>query len=124
MDQEGTYRCGWRVVQPVEIDARLDRWGDLQFPMLTVRRGEFRAVMDPRSFDAMSDEEFAARMEYGYREHSFKQLQQDLDVLARQLIGELEQGTGMIVTGVPYDDITAALHRWQKVKRDTEEITT
>lgn len=124
MGDERTFRCGWRVVQPVEIDARVDRWGDLQFPMLTVRRGEFRAVIDPRTFDAMSDEEFVEAMEYGYRKHAFDQMQQDLDVLARQLIGELDQGSGMLVTGVPYDDITAALYRWQKVKRDTEETAT
>lgn len=121
---EPTYRCGWRVVQPVEIDPLIDQWGDLAFPKITIRRGEFQAVMDPRGFDEMSDEEFATWMEYGYREHAFVQLQRDLDVLARQLIGEIDAGLGVTVTGVPYDDVKAALYRWQKAKRDTREPTT
>lgn len=78
-------------------------------------------AIDCAMFDIMSDEQFAEVVGRTYREHTFEHLQRDLDTLARQLIGELDQGNGMIVTGVPYDDIKAALYRWQKVKRDTEE---
>lgn len=120
---EPTYRCGWRVVRPVEIDARLDQWGSLQFPKITVQRGEFRAVMDPRGFDAMSDEEFADWMSRCYREHAFAQLQRDLAILARQLIGELSATDALIETDVPIDDVKAALYRWQRAERDTQEPT-
>lgn len=115
MNQERTYRCGWRYDRPAADELR-----PFDFPMVVIRRGEFRARIRPEMFDAMSDEEFADFIGRMYREHAFEHLQRDLDTLARQLIGELDQGNGMIVTGVPYDDIKAALYRWQKAKRDTE----
>lgn len=115
---EVTHRCGWRVIQPVEVDARLDQWDNLQFPMVTIQRGGFRMRMDPRTFQAMSDEEFADAAKRWYREAAFDQMQQDFDTLARQLVGQLNAGTGMLGTDVPDSEIKAALFRWQKAKRD------
>lgn len=109
---EKTFRCGWRV-------HRMDD-GPF-FRRVVVRRGEWQMVMPIEMFDSMEDADFAYYIRQAYQAAAVDQMERDLDVLARQLIGELEQGNGMIVTGAPYDDIKAALYRWQKAKRDTEE---
>lgn len=119
-----TFRCGWRYVRASSLDPAVFRDDFLFSSAVEVRRGEWRWRVRDEHFDGMSDEEFSSRVTWAYREHMFERLQQDLDVLARQLVGELEQRNGMIVTGVPYDDITAALYRWQKAKRDMPEAAT
>lgn len=117
MGDERAFRCGWRIKRRAG-----DSW-PYPSPAVVIQRGEWQAVMPAQAFDSMGDEEFNNTMDQLYRDATFDHIQRDLDVLARQLLGELEQGNGMIVTGVFYDDIKAALYRWQKAKRDTKEIT-
>lgn len=120
---EPTYRCGWRYLRSSSLDPAA--FGDnVPFfsDLVEVRRGEWRWRMQAEFFDTISDEQFTAYVTSAYREVIFEHLERDLDILARQLLGELELGNGMIVTGVPYDDIKAALYRWQKTKRDTQEV--
>lgn len=114
---EPTFRCGWRIHR--------DRGDRLPFlgEIVTVRRGEFRMQLWPEVFDAMTDEDFAERAARAYREVVFEHLQADLDTLAKQLLGELEQGNGLIATGVPYDEVKAALYRWDRARRDMQEET-
>lgn len=117
---EPTYRCGWRYHRPTD-EALRNFTGDAS--LVQVRRGQWRMFLAVHVFDAMSDEEFAESAFSAYRSIVFERLEADLDVLARQLVGELEQGNGLPVTGVPYDDVKAVLYRWQKAKRDMEEPT-
>lgn len=110
---ERTYRCGWRY-------SRHD--GDMEpFARVVIRRGEWQLVMPIEVFDSMPDKSFADYIGHCYRNGAFEHLEADLDVLARQLIGELEAGNGLLATDVPHDDIKAALYRWQKVQRDMQE---
>lgn len=116
---EKTFRCGWRVDQPAGIEARLGYWGSSGFPQVVIRRGPWRATMYPEIYDTMSDEQFADYMGHAYRESAFDQLQQDLDTLARHLVG-FETGFGLGAAGVPYSEVKSALWRWQQMTRDTE----
>lgn len=111
-----TFRCGWRVDQPAGIDARIS-WGN--FPQVVIRRGAWRATMYPEMYDAISDEQFANYVGRMYRESAFDQLQEDLDTLARHLVG-FEFGFGLGAASVPYSEVKSALWRWQQVTRDTE----
>ena len=113
---EPTFRAGWRVHRPGQ-----DEQYSYTFlaNLVTVRRGEWMWTLPAEHYDAMDDDTFAAIADDGYRRHAFDHLQRDLDTLARQLIAENEAGL-VAVTDVPYDDVKAALYRWQKTKRDTQ----
>lgn len=114
---EPTFRCGWR------IQRHRDDIQPFLGEIVNVRRGEFRMQIWPEVFDAMTDEEFAECAARAYREFAFEHLQRDLDTLAKQLLGELEQGNGLIVTDVPYDEVKAALYRWDRARRDMQGET-
>lgn len=113
---EATFRCGWRVLRrpPDDLLAFYD--------IVTIRRGQWKAMMNLEMFDAISDETFAEYMRQHYRESAFEQLEADLTVLARQVLGEIEQCEGLlIVDGVSYDDVKAALYRYTTAERDRQE---
>ena len=114
---ETTFRCGWRVSRCLP--------GDLFFyDTVTIRRGQWKAMLDAEVFDCMDDEMFAEYMGRHYRETAFEQLEADLAVLARQVLGELEQREGLlIVDGVEHDDVKAALYRYTTAERDRQEPT-
>lgn len=114
------FRCGWRIIHLPRDD---------QYPFLgptvVVRRGQWELRMYPEVFDNMTDEDFADYIGRCYRDAAADHLAADLDVLARQLAGSMEQGNGLpIVTGVRYDEVKDALERWRKTKRDMEEVAT
>jgi hypothetical protein len=110
---ETTYRCGWRVSRCLP---------DGMYDTVTIRRGQWAATLDAAVFDHMGDEMFAEYMSQHYRESAFEQLEADLAVLARQVLGEMEQHEALpTVDGVPYDDIKAALYRYTTAERDRQE---
>lgn len=113
---EPTYRCGWRVQRHYETLR-----SDFHQGEVFIRRGEFQVQMPAEFFDAMADADFAGYVSSIYREAVFQQLLTDLDVLARQLVGELNATDALVKTDVPVDDVKAALYRWQKVQRDMQE---
>lgn len=113
---EPTFRCGWRVHRP-SSDGQYGY--SLLANVVTVRRGEWKWMLAAEMYDAMDDESFAAIADEGYRRWAFDHIQRDLDTLARQLVAENEAGL-VAVTDVPYDDVKAALYRWQKTKRDMQ----
>jgi hypothetical protein len=115
---EPTFRCGWR------IQRELEPWRpDIFHGAVFVRRGEFRMQMPAEFFDATADTDFADYISRAYRDVMFQQLQADLDVLARQLIGELNATGELAKTDVPVDDVKDALYRWQRAELDMEEPT-
>lgn len=115
---ETTFRCGWHVSRRPP--------GDIPFyDTVAIRRGQWKAMLDAAIFDYMDDETFAEYMGRHYRESAFDQLEADLMVLARQVLGEMEQGEGLpIVDGVSCDDVKAALHRYTTAERDRQENAT
>lgn len=115
-----TFRAGWHVHRP--SNAEVWRLHEPAPPYVTVRRGEWQMQIPIQGYDEMTDDQFAEVVAYTYRESAFGTLQEDLDTLARQLIGEIEMGA-LPETDVPYDDVKAALYRWQKAKRDTQPRT-
>lgn len=116
---EPTFRCGWRCQRNGE-----PLRPDLYQGAVLVRRGEFRIWMPAESFDAMADTDFAAWIRELYRDAVFEQLEADLAVLARQLLGEMEQREGLlIVDGVSFDGVQAALYRYTTAERDRREPT-
>jgi len=114
-----TFRCGWRFRRDCE-----SLRPDLHQGAVLIRRGEFRVQMPAESFDAMADTDFARWIGGLYRDAAFEQLEADLAILARQLIGEMEQREGLlIVDGVEHDDVKAALYRYTAAERDRQEPT-
>lgn len=112
-DPPTTFRCGWRI----QRDRGLLHPSFYQGVVL-VRRGEFRVQMPAEFFDAMADADFVGYINSIYREAVFQQSLADLDVLARQLVGELNATGALAETDVPVDDVKAVLYRWQKAERD------
>lgn len=115
---EPTFRCGWRILRRPP--------GDLLnfYDTVAIRRGQWKAMMNAEAFDDMSDETFAEYVGRHYRESAFEQLEADLAVLARQILGELEQREGLpVVDGVSCDDVKAALYRYTTAERDRREPT-
>lgn len=112
MTDDPTYRCGWRY-------QRADDGFGLGH--VVIRRGQWKWVMPTYAFDDISDEIFASEVQRAYSTTAFEQLEQDLNALAQQVFDELEQGNGLLSTGVPRDDVKAALYRWQTAKRDMQE---
>lgn len=118
-EAEATYRCGWRVLRQPP--------GDLLnfYDTVVIRRGQWKAMMNAEAYDDLDDATFAEYMGQHYRESAFEQLEADLAVLARQVLGEMEQRDGLlIVDGVSYDDVKAALHRYTTAERDRQEAAT
>ena len=116
---ETAFRCGWRFRRDFE-----PLRPDLYQGAVLIRRGEFRVQMPAESFDAMTDTEFTRWIGGLYRDAVFEQLEADLAILARQLIGEMEQREGLlIVDGVEHDDVKAALYRYTTAERDRQEPT-
>lgn len=115
---EITFRCGWRVSRrPHDDTVALS-------DMVVIRRGQWKAMMNAATYNYIDDETFAEYMSRHYRESAFEQLEADLAVLARQVLGEMEQHGGLlIVDGVSYDDVKAALYRYTTVERDRREPT-
>jgi hypothetical protein len=112
---EPTFRCGWRVSRRPPSDLFF-------YDAVTIRRGQWKAMLNAVIFDHMDDEAFANYMGRHYRETAFERLEADLAVLARQVLGELEQREGLlIVDGVSHDDVKAALYRYTTAERDRRE---
>lgn len=113
-----TYRCGWRV-------SRRPDDGLFHFPVpVKICRGQWQMMMDSFHFDALPDDAFVDIVERTYRESAFEQLEADLAVLARQVLDEMEQREGLLVVdGVSYDDVKAALYRYTTAERDRQEPT-
>lgn len=113
---EATFRCGWRVSRCPPDDM-------LALPhAVVIRRGQWKAMMDAVTYDYVDDATFAEHMNRYHRESAFEQLEADLAVLARQILGEMEQREGLLaVDGVSYDDVKAALHRYTTAERDRQE---
>lgn len=111
--RQPVFRCGWRVFH----DEHLDR----VFGAVQVRRGLWRANLDVHMYEMLSGEQFANLMARQYRETAFEHIEADLDILARQVIGELENGNGLIVVpGVSYDDVIGALKRYEAARKDMQ----
>lgn len=115
---EPTFRCGWRIQRHRDDSLPLYYYNEV-----IIRRGEWRMQMHAELFDNTTDDMFNEIVTHAYREAAFEHLQRDLDTLAKQLLGDLEQGNGLTVTGVPYDEVNAALYRWDRARRDMEGET-
>ncbi len=111
-----TYRAGWRYERHPASYTDLD----LGIPRVQIRRGQWKVTIPAHIYDDMTDDAFADFMARQYRETAFDQLQTDLAVLARQLLGQHDLGHGpFVVDGVPHEDLTGALYRYTTAARDT-----
>jgi hypothetical protein len=115
-EAEPAFRCGWRVLRQPP--------GNF-YDTVVIRRGQWKAMTNAEAYDDLDDATFAECMSRHYRESAFEQLEADLAVLARQVLGEMEQREGLlIVDGVFYDDVKAALHRYTTAERDRQKAAT
>lgn len=115
------FRCGWRIQRH-----RDDQLPAYYYNEVVIRRGEWRMQMHAELFDDTTDEAFNEIVTRAYREFAFEHIQADLDTLAKQLLREIQSADGWDVPGVPYavpEEVTAALRRWEKMRRDMQEET-
>lgn len=116
---EVTFRCGWRI-QRVPNDGTFSPFDSF---MVIVRRGGWKMRIHAAVFNAMDDETFAEVAERTYREGTFEQLQQDLDVLAPIAAAVLSDDMATLA-GTDWDAIKGAVYRQERAAKDIEAAKT